>query len=150
MSSMPPGTRALGSIGVVGASRIHHVGMAVQDLERAVMIYERLFRAEVEHRERLDSQGVDAVLVRVGEDRVELLASLGADTPVGKFLTKRGPGVHHVAYEVADLRAELATLAEDGVELIDSEPQAGLYGLQVAFVHPDAVCGVLTELVSGG
>ncbi len=86
----------------------------------------------------------------VGAGRVELLAPLGEETPVGRFLAKRGPGMHHVAYEVEDVRAELDRLAEEGAELIDSEPRQGLFGLQVAFVHPDAVHGVLTEVVSVG
>jgi methylmalonyl-CoA/ethylmalonyl-CoA epimerase len=129
---------------------IHHLGVAVEDLDEALDTYERLFGAELEHRERVPDQGVEAAAVRVGESRVELLASLGADTPVGKFLAKRGPGMHHVAYEVDDLRATLAHLAETGAELIDAEPRQGLFGLQVAFVHPDAVHGVLSEVVAHG
>jgi methylmalonyl-CoA epimerase len=124
--------------------------MAVEDLDEAVDTYQRLFGAEVERRDVVESQGVEAAAVRVGESRVELLASLGEETPVGKFLTKRGPGVHHVAYEVSDLRRELADLAEQGVHVIDEEPHRGLFGLEVAFVHPDAVHGVLAEIVSGG
>jgi methylmalonyl-CoA epimerase len=87
--------------------------------------------------------------VRVGEGRIELLAALGADTPVGKFLARRGPGMHHVAYEVEDLQAALADLAEQGAELIDSEPRRGMFGLEVAFIHPESVHGVLSEVVSG-
>lgn len=127
---------------------IHHLGVAVEDLDEALATYERLFGAELEHREVAPEQGVEAAAVRVGEGRVELLASLGDDTPVGKFLAKQGPGVHHVAYEVADLRASLQALAEQGAELIDPEPRPGLFGLEVAFVHPDSVHGVLSELVS--
>ena len=93
---------------------------------------------------------VEAASIRVGDDRIELLAALGADTPVGKFLAKRGPGMHHVAYEVDDVRAAVADLAAGGVELIDSEPRMGMFGLEVAFVHPESVHGVLTEVVSGG
>ena len=129
---------------------IHHLGVAVEDLDEALATYERLFGAELEHRELVPEQGVEAAAVWVGESRVELLASLGADTPVGKFLAKRGPGMHHVAYEVDDLRATLAHLAGSGAELIDDEPRPGLFGLQVAFVHPDAVHGVLSEVVSDG
>lgn len=129
---------------------IHHIGVAVSDLDEAAETYERLLGARLEHRETLEAQGVEAVSVRLGEGRVELLGSLGEETPVGRFLARRGPGMHHVAYEVDDLAAELASLASQGVELIDSQPRAGLYGLQVAFVHPDAVHGVLTELVSSG
>jgi methylmalonyl-CoA/ethylmalonyl-CoA epimerase len=122
--------------------------MAVEDLDEAVQTYERLFGAAVEHRGTLEDQGVEAVSVRLGEGRVELMASLGEETPVGKFLAKRGPGMHHVAYEVADLPAALRELAGNGAELIDESPRAGLFGLQVAFVHPDAAHGVLSELVT--
>jgi len=124
--------------------------MAVQDLDEAVGTYERLFGGAVEQRGTLDDQGVEAVSLRLGDGRVELMSALGAETPVGKFLAKRGPGVHHVAYEVADLPGALRQLADDGAELIDMEPRAGLFGLQVAFVHPDAAHGVLSELVSDG
>jgi methylmalonyl-CoA/ethylmalonyl-CoA epimerase len=124
--------------------------MAVERLDEAVETYERLFGAAVEQRGTLEDQGVEAVSVRLGEDRVELMASLGADTPVGKFLAKRGPGMHHVAYEVADLPAALSDLAGRGAELIDETPRQGLFGLQVAFVHPDSAHGVLSELVTDG
>jgi methylmalonyl-CoA/ethylmalonyl-CoA epimerase len=130
--------------------RIHHLGVAVADLDEAVATYERLFGARVEHRDRVPEQGVEAASLRVGESRVELLASLGDDTPVGKFLAKRGPGMHHVAYEVDDVAATLADLAEQGAELIDERPRRGLFGLEVAFVHPDSVHGVLSEVVAGG
>ncbi len=132
------------------AKGIHHLGVAVEDLDEAVDTYQRLFGADVERRDIVESQGVEAAAVRVGESRVELLASLGEETPVGKFLTKRGPGVHHVAYEVSDLRRELADLAEQGVHVIDQEPHRGLFGLEVAFVHPESVHGVLAELVASG
>jgi methylmalonyl-CoA/ethylmalonyl-CoA epimerase len=129
---------------------IHHLGVAVDDLDEAVHTYERLFGAHLEHRETMPEQGVEAAAMRIGGDRVELLASLGADTPVGKFLAKRGPGMHHVAYDVDDLSGALGDLAAKGAELIDAEPRAGLYGMQVAFVHPESVHGVLVELVAGG
>jgi len=129
---------------------IHHLGVAVEDLDEAVATYERLFGAEVEHRETVPDQGVEAALLRIGADRVELLASLGAETPVGKFLAKRGPGMHHVAYEVEDVGEALRELSAEGAELIDEHPRQGLFGLEVAFVHPDAVHGVLAEVVSGG
>ena len=132
------------------AKGIHHLGVAVEDLDEAVDTCRRLFGAEVERRETVPEQGIEAAAVRVGESRVELLASLGEETPVGKFLAKRGPGMHHVAYEVSDLRHELRGLAEQGVELIDEEPHQGLFGLEVAFVHPDSVHGVLAELVASG
>jgi methylmalonyl-CoA/ethylmalonyl-CoA epimerase len=134
----------------VEARGIHHLGVAVEDLDEAVATYEQLFGAELEHRDRVPDQGVEAVLLRLGRSRVELLASLGEDTPVGKFLAKRGPGMHHVAYEVADLESSLSELAGRGAELIDTEPREGLFGFQVAFVHPDSVHGVLAELVAGG
>jgi methylmalonyl-CoA/ethylmalonyl-CoA epimerase len=132
----------------VEARGIHHLGVAVDDLDEAVDTYERLFGARVEHRDTVPEQGVEAASLRVGESRVELLASLGAETPVGKFLAKRGPGMHHVAYEVDDLSFSLAELERAGAELIDSQPREGLFGLQVAFVHPDSTHGVLAELVS--
>jgi methylmalonyl-CoA epimerase len=132
----------------VEARGIHHVGLAVVDLDEAVRTYERLLGGRLEHRERVEDQGVEAASVRVGASRVELLAALGDDTPVGRFLAQRGPGMHHVAYEVADVRAALADLTERGAELIDAEPRRGLFGLEVAFVHPDSVHGVLSEVVS--
>ncbi len=130
------------------ARGIHHLGIAVEDLDEAVATYERFFGGELEQRETVADQGVEAASVRVGASRVELLASLGEETPVGKFLAKRGPGMHHVAYEVDDVRAGLRELEAEGAELIDTEPRRGLFGLQVAFVHPDAIHGVLSELVS--
>ena len=132
------------------ARGIHHLGVAVEDLDEAVTTYERIFGARVEHRETVPDQGVEAASLKVGAGRVELLASLGEETPVGKFLTKRGPGMHHVAYEVEDVRAAIGELAEQGVELVDEEPRQGLFGLEVAFLHPDAVDGVLSELVTNG
>jgi methylmalonyl-CoA/ethylmalonyl-CoA epimerase len=129
---------------------IHHLGVAVEDLDEALATYERLFGAELERREIVEDQGVEAASLRVGTSRVELLTPTGDDTPVGRFLAKRGPGMHHVAYEVDDLPATLEHLAHEGAELIDHEPREGLFGLQVAFVHPDAVHGVLAELVIDG
>jgi methylmalonyl-CoA epimerase len=131
-------------------SGIHHLGVAVEDLDAALDTYERLFGAEVEHRATVDEQGVRAASLRIGDGRVELLEPLGADTPVGRFLAKRGPGMHHVAYEVSDLQATLAELADAGADLIDDAPREGLFGLEVAFVHPDSVHGVLSEVVSTG
>jgi methylmalonyl-CoA/ethylmalonyl-CoA epimerase len=132
------------------ARGIHHLGVAVEDLDEAIGTYTRLFSARVEYRAEVAGQGVEAASLLVGDGRVELLAPTEADTPVGRFLAKRGPGLHHVAYEVGDVALALRELADDGAELIDAEPRAGLFGLQVAFVHPDAVHGVLTEVVSGG
>ena len=127
---------------------IHHLGVAVTDLEEAIATYTRLFGGTLEHRDLVPEQGVEAASVLVGASRIELLAPIAQDTPVGRFLAKRGPGLHHVAYEVADVGAALADLAAAGAELIDTVPRPGLFGLQVAFVHPDAVHGVLTEVVS--
>jgi methylmalonyl-CoA epimerase len=135
---------------VEAPTAIHHVGVAVEDLDAAVATYERLFGARLEHRSRVEEQGVEAASLRVGESRVELLGALGDDTPVGRFLAKRGPGMHHVAYEVGDIRAALRVLAEAGAELIDETPRRGMFGLEVAFVHPDSVHGVLSEVVSNG
>ncbi len=132
------------------ARGIHHLGVAVEDLDEAVTTYERIFGARLEHRETVPDQGVEAAFLKVGDGRVELLASLGEETPVGKFLTKRGPGMHHVAYEVADVQAAIGELSEQGVELLDEQPRRGLFGLEVAFLHPDEVGGVLSELVHHG
>ena len=129
-------------------SGIHHVGLAVTDLDEAVATYVRLLGGTLEHREVVPDQGVEAASVLVGASRIELLAPTGEDTPVGRFLARRGPGVHHIAYEVDDVAAALESLAAAGAELIDTVPRRGLFGLQVAFVHPDAVHGVLTEVVS--
>jgi methylmalonyl-CoA epimerase len=134
----------------VEARGIHHVGVAVADLDEAVRTYERLFGGTLEHRARVEDQGVEAASMRLGDSRIELLAPLGDDTPVGKFLAKRGPGMHHVAYEVDDVRSALAGLARQGAELIDAEPREGLFGLEVAFVHPESIHGVLSEVVSRG
>ena len=126
---------------------VHHVGFAVTDLDDAVETYGRLFGATLEHRDAVAEQGVEAASVLVGPSRIELLVPTGDDTPVGRFLAKRGPGMHHVAYEVDDVGSAIAGLEHAGAELIDQVPRRGLFGLQVAFVHPDAVHGVLTEVV---
>lgn len=133
---------------VVGG--IHHLGVAVHELDEALETYMRLLGAVLEHRALVEDQGVDAAAVLIGSARVELLAPLGEETPVGKFLASRGPGMHHVAYEVDDIGSELDRLSAAGAELIDEVPRPGLFGLQVAFVHPDALHGVLTEVVSVG
>jgi len=126
---------------------IHHIGIAVDDLDAAVLVYEELFGARLEHRERVADQGVEAASLRAGESRIELLCPLGPETPVGRFLAKRGPGMHHVAFEVDDVGEELARLRAEGAQLIDEAPRRGLFGLQVAFVHPEATGGVLAEFV---
>jgi methylmalonyl-CoA/ethylmalonyl-CoA epimerase len=130
------------------ALHVHHVGIAVADLDASIEQYAALFGAAVEHRQTVEVQGVEAASLRVGGSRIELLRPLGSDTPVGKFLAKRGPGLHHVAFEVADIVAELERLRADGVQLIDEAPRIGMFGLQVAFIHPEATGGVLAEFVS--
>jgi methylmalonyl-CoA/ethylmalonyl-CoA epimerase len=134
----------------VVARGIHHVGVAVADLDDALATYERLFAATLEHRATVPDQGVEAAAVLVGEGRVELLAPTDEDTPVGRFLASRGPGMHHVAYEVDDVGDAVRELTTAGAQLIDETPRSGLFGLEVAFVHPDAVHGVLSEVVSVG
>ena len=129
---------------------IHHLGVAVADLDEALETYRRLFGATLEHRSTVTDHGVDAMSLLVGGSRIELVAPTDDDSPVARFLASRGPGMHHVAYAVDDVGAALAALAEEGVELIDQAPRTGLFGLEVAFVHPDAVHGVLTEVVSNG
>jgi methylmalonyl-CoA epimerase len=127
--------------------RIDHVGVATEDLEGAIALYEGTFGMPVAHRETVESQGVEAVLLDVGEGHVELLRPLGPDTPVGKYLEKKGPGLHHVAYAVGDIDAVLGKLRDSGVQLIDEEPRVGIRDSRVAFLHPKATNGVLTELV---
>lgn len=129
---------------------IHHLGVAVVDLDEAISTYERLFGARLEGRDELLEQGVSAASLFVGESRVELLAPTGEDTHVGRFLARRGPGMHHVALEADDIEATLRHLADEGAELIDETPRRGLFGLEVAFVHPSSVHGVLTEVVFDG
>jgi methylmalonyl-CoA/ethylmalonyl-CoA epimerase len=126
---------------------IDHVGIAVLDLERAAGQYEAAFGMPLVHRETVESQGVDAALLDVGPAHVELLQPLGPETVVGRFISKRGEGLHHVAYRVADIDATLAALTDAGVELIDTEARVGIRGSRVAFLHPKAAGGVLTELV---
>jgi len=127
--------------------RIDHVGVAVADLDAAIALYEGSLGMPLVHRETVEEQGVEAVLLDVGEGHVELLAPLGPDTPVGKFLEKKGPGLHHVAYAVSDIEATLAALQESGVALIDETPRVGIRGSLVAFVHPKSTGSVLTEIV---
>lgn len=129
---------------------IHHLGVAVDDLDRALDTYLDVLGATLEHRQAIAEQGVEAASVLVGPDRVELLAPTAEDTPVGRFVASRGPGMHHVAYLVDDVGPALRDLAAAGLELIDEAPRRGLFGLEVAFVHPDSVHGVLTEVVASG
>jgi methylmalonyl-CoA/ethylmalonyl-CoA epimerase len=130
---------------VVG--RIDHVGVAVDDMDTALAVYEQALGLEVEHREVVEEQGVDAALLGVGEGHLELLAPLGPDTPIGRYLAKRGPGIHHVAYAVEDIDAALDGLRTTGLCLIHESPRTGIRNSRVAFVHPSAFDGVLTELV---
>ena len=126
---------------------IDHIGVAVDDLDAALALYEGSFGMPVAHRETVEEQGVEAVLLDVGDCHVELLRSLGPETPVGRFLDRKGPGLHHVAYRVDDIDATLADLREQGIELIDSTPRVGIRNSRVAFVHPRATGSVLTEIV---
>src|SRR5215218_6272342 len=127
--------------------RIDHIGVATDDLESALALYEKTLGMKLAHRETVESQGVEAVLLDVGEGHVELLAPLGSDTPVGKYMAKNGPGLHHVAYAVDDVDAALKGIAAAGIQLIDSEPRVGIRDSRVAFLHPRSTGGVLTEIV---
>lgn len=127
--------------------RIDHIGVAVEDLEAAIGLYEGSFEMTLAHRETVSSQGVEAVLLDVGEGHVELLRPLGPETAVGKFLERKGPGMHHVAYAVADIDATLRSAVAAGLELIDAEPRTGIRESRVAFLHPRSTGGVLTEIV---
>ena len=127
--------------------RIDHIGVAVEDLDAGIELYEKSFEMDLVHRETVESQGVEAVLLDVGDGHVELLAPLGPDTPVGKYLERKGPGLHHVAYAVDDIDAALERLGAAGVELIDSEARVGIRDSRVAFLHPRSTGGVLTEIV---
>jgi len=128
-------------------SRIDHIGVAVEDIEAGISLYEKSFEMKLAHRETVESQGVVAVLLDVGDGHVELLRPLGPDTPVGKYLARKGPGLHHVAYAVEDIDATLERLTAAGVELIDSEARTGIRDSRVAFLHPRSTGGVLTEIV---
>ena len=127
--------------------RIDHIGVAVEDIDAALELYEGAFAMPLAHRETVEEQGVEAVLLDVGEGHVELLAPLGPETAVGKFLARKGPGLHHVAYAVADIDATLEKLSAAGLELIDSEARVGIRESRVAFLHPRSTGGVLTEIV---
>jgi methylmalonyl-CoA/ethylmalonyl-CoA epimerase len=127
--------------------RIDHIGVAVDDLDEAVALYSERLRMPVEHRETVDEQGVEAVLLGVGESHVELLRPLGPDTAVGRFLDRNGPGLHHVAYGTDDIDSALDAVREAGLRLIDERPRTGIKNSRVAFVHPKSTGGVLTELV---
>ena len=126
---------------------IHHVGVAVADLEASIVLYRSALGAELVHRGRNEKDGIEAAFLRTGTGEVELLSPTRSESPVGKFLAKRGPGLHHVAYGVTDIARALEDARAAGLELIDSEPRMGMHGSLIAFVHPKSVGGVLTELV---
>jgi methylmalonyl-CoA/ethylmalonyl-CoA epimerase len=128
-------------------SRIDHIGVAVEDLDAAIALYDSSLDMALVHRETVEAQGVEAVLLDIGENHVELLKPLGPDTPVGKFLAKKGPGLHHVAYQTTDIEAALEALKGAGMRLIDESPRTGIRNSRVAFVHPASSGGVLTEIV---
>jgi methylmalonyl-CoA/ethylmalonyl-CoA epimerase len=128
-------------------TRIDHIGVAVEQLDSALELYRDSLELDLAHREVVEEQGVEAVLLDVGENHVELLAPLGPDTPVGKFLASKGPGMHHVAYQVTDIDATLEALTQAGMRLIDQQPRTGIRGSRVAFMHPRSTAGVLTEIV---
>jgi len=128
-------------------ARVDHIGVAVEDLDAAIALHEQAYGMAVAHREVVEAQGVEAVLLDVGENHVELLRPLDGETPVGRFLSKRGPGLHHVAYQVSDVQATLDTLRDRGLRLIDETPRTGIRGSRVAFLHPESSGGVLTEIV---
>ena len=127
--------------------RIDHIGVAVEDLDSAVELYSKRLGMPAQHRETVEEQGVEAVLLDVGEGHIELLSPLGPDTAVGRFLEKNGPGMHHVAYQTDDIDSALASVRDAGMRLIDEEPRTGIRGSRVAFLHPKSTGGVLTELV---
>ena len=124
-----------------------HIGVAVENLDESIALYSERLGMPLEHRETVEQQGVEAVLLGVGESHVELLRPLGPDTAVGKFLARRGPGLHHVAYGTDDIESTLEALRGAGVRLIDEQPRIGIRGARVAFLHPKSTGGVLTELV---
>jgi methylmalonyl-CoA epimerase len=130
-------------------TRIHHIGVAVVDLDESIRLYRTSLGAELVHRAASETEGLEAALLRVGDGEVELMSALREDSPVGKFLARRGPGLHHVAYGVADIDDALVGARDAGLELIDSEPRMGLHGRRIAFVHPKSMGGVLTEFVEG-
>jgi len=128
-------------------TRIHHVGVAVADLDASIRLYTSALGAQLVHRATNEKEGLEAAFLRVGDGEIELMAPLRDDSPVGKFMAKRGPGLHHVAYGVTDIDESLAEAREAGLELIDGEPRVGMHGTRIAFVHPKSLEGVLTEFV---
>jgi len=128
-------------------TKVHHVGIAVADLDESIELYRAALGAELVHRARNEKDGIEAAFLRTGAGEVELMSATTPDSPVGKFLAKRGPGLHHVAYGVSDIAAALAHARAAGLELVDAEPRMGMHGSLIAFVHPKSMGGVLTELV---
>jgi methylmalonyl-CoA/ethylmalonyl-CoA epimerase len=128
-------------------TRIHHVGVAVTDLDASIRLYRAAFGALLMHRAASETEGLEAAFLKTGDGEVELMQPTREDSPVGKFVSKRGPGLHHVAYAVSDIVKALADAKEAGLELIDEEPRLGMLGNRIAFVHPKSLGGVLTELV---
>ncbi len=139
--------RAQGILGRHMLTVIDHIGVAVEDIDAALALYRDALGMPLVHRETVTEQGVDAALLDVGDGHVELLAPLGPETPVGKFLDRKGPGLHHVAYRVTDVEEALRALAGAGLRLIDEQPRTGIRGSRVAFLHPASTGGVLTEIV---
>lgn len=127
--------------------QLHHVGIAVADLDQSIDLYSKVFGAELVHRATSARDGLEAAFLKVGHAELELLSPLSEDSPVGKFLAKRGPGMHHVAFGVTDIEGAIAKARAEGIELIDAEPRMGMHGSRIAFLHPRSVGGVLTELV---
>ena len=128
-------------------TRIHHIGVAVANLDESIELYRAAIGAELLHREVNEQEGLEAAFLRTGDGEVELMSATRAESPVGKFLAKRGPGLHHVAFGVTDIGKALADARGAGAELIDSEPRMGMHGSMIAFVHPKSLGGVLTEFV---
>lgn len=128
-------------------TRIHHIGVAVADLDASIRLYTSALGAELVQRATNEKEGLEAAFLRVGDGEIELMAPLRDDSPVGKFMAKRGPGLHHVAYGVTDIDESLAEARDAGLELIDNEPRVGMHGTRIAVVHPKSLEGVLTELV---
>ena len=127
--------------------RLHHVGLAVANLEDSIALYRDVFGAELIDRRRNEQEGLEAAFLRVGDAELELMAPLREDSPVGKFVARRGPGMHHVAFGVSDLDRSIDEARDAGLELIDAEPRVGMHGSRIAFIHPRSAGGVLTELV---
>lgn len=126
---------------------IDHVGVAVEDIDAALALYRDALEMPLVHRETVSDQGVEAALLDIGDGHIELLQPLGPETAVAKFLARRGPGLHHVAYRVQSVEQALSDLAQAGMRLIDEQPRTGIRGSRVAFVHPASTGGVLTEIV---